>query len=229
MPLRDMRIARSAKVLVGLGLISLLGLTSACSRPDHKYRLTIEIDTPQGVKSAAGVMAVHRDSVSVGGMGGGTAVQGDAIFLDLGGGRNLVAILGHGKNGSAVDGMNHLAMNAFAAAGQRVPFNEVKQLNGKVQVQGDLIPTLVTFADLADPKTARVLDPARIDAAFGSGYRLKRVTLEMVPVGFWPLGEPVTRGIETKLPFLVSQKDSLRRIIDDMPPRFQPHYHLFER
>src|SRR5256886_290014 len=31
------------------------------NRPGHKYRLTVEVETPQGVKSASGVMAVHPD------------------------------------------------------------------------------------------------------------------------------------------------------------------------
>src|SRR6266567_681912 len=31
------------------------------NRPGHKYRLTVEVDTPGGGKSASGVMAVHPD------------------------------------------------------------------------------------------------------------------------------------------------------------------------
>jgi hypothetical protein len=47
--------------------------------------------------------------------------------------------------------------------------------------------------------------PDDLEAAFGKGYRLHGVTVEVVPSGFWPLdfggplGEPVTRGIEAKL------------------------------
>ena len=42
----------------------------------------------------------------------------------------------------------------------------------------------------------------------GKGFRLRGVTAEVVPNGFWPidfggaLGEPVTRGIAGKLPWL---------------------------
>jgi hypothetical protein len=197
------------KIVGALGLIALVGLIYFY-RPDHKYRLTIAVDTPQGLKSAVSVMAVYQDKFSVGGIGGGTATQGDALFLDLGGGRNLIAILGQGEKGGGVDGMNYLAMNAFAAAGQKVPFKGVKLLSGTVQVYGDLIPTLVTFANVADPKTARVIEQTNIEAAFGGGYHLKQVTLEMVPIGLWPLdfggplGEPVTRGIDKHLPWVNS-------------------------
>jgi hypothetical protein len=43
---------------------------------------------------------------------------------------------------------------------------------------------------------------------FGKRFRLQGVSAEVVPNGFWPLdfggslGEPVTRGIEAKLPWL---------------------------
>ena len=31
------------------------------NRPAHKYRLTLEVETPEGRKSVSGVMAVHPD------------------------------------------------------------------------------------------------------------------------------------------------------------------------
>src|SRR3982074_2829185 len=63
------------------------------NRPGHKYRLTGEVETPQGIKSASGVMAVHPDrSYS---RGGHTLTRGDAVFVDLGGGKNLFALLEH--------------------------------------------------------------------------------------------------------------------------------------
>lgn len=194
---------RAIKIVVMVGLISFVGFVYFY-RPDHKYRLTVEITTPQGVKSAAGVMAIYKDKISVAGIGGGVRVKGDAIFVDLGNGRNVIALLVHGKDGLDFDGMSHLALNAFASAGERVQFKDVKDLSGKVPVTGELIPTLITFTDLADPLSARELDPADIGAVLGEGYRLRGVTLEMIPVGFWPfdfggaLGEPVTRGIQAR-------------------------------
>jgi hypothetical protein len=207
---RPIALALAVAVLLGWGLIYL-------NRPEHKYRLTIEVQTPGGVRSASGIMAVHmgKDSGILPEAGGSIGMKGDAIFIDLGDGRHLVAALAHGKNATNFDGMSRLAMNAFAAAGQKVRFKEVNELSGKVQVHGDLIPTLVTFTNLIDPKTAQVLDPANIEAAFGNAFHLKRVILEMVPVGLWPLdfggpfGEPVTRGIETNLPWATSVKGYL--------------------
>ena len=60
------------------------------NRPGHKYRLTVEVETPEGRKSASGVLAVHPDRGYS--RGGRTRTVGDAVFVDLGGGRNLVAL-----------------------------------------------------------------------------------------------------------------------------------------
>jgi len=177
------------------------------NRPGHKYRLTVEVETPEGRKSASGVMAVHPDrSYS---RGGQTRTAGDAVFVDLGGGKNLVALLAHIDNKLELDGMNYVALRAYTAAGgKRVSFNEMSRLSGAVPVNDALIPVLVTFGDPANPATARNVPPLDAEAILGKGYRLQGITAEVVPNGYWPLdfggvlGEPVTRGIQTKLPWL---------------------------
>src|SRR3984893_7131641 len=103
------------------------------NRPSHKYRLTVEIETPEGVKSASGVMAVHPDrSYS---RGGRTQTRGDAVFVDLGGGKNLVALMVHIDNTLDLDGINYVALRAYGAAGgKRVTFNDMHRLDGIVPV-----------------------------------------------------------------------------------------------
>jgi hypothetical protein len=175
------------------------------NRPGHKYRLTVEVETPEGVKSASGIMAVHPDrSYS---RGGKTRTRGDAVFVDLGGGKNLLALLAHVDQSVELDGINYLALRAYNAAGRKVSFNEMNRVTGAVPVQGALIPVLLTFTDLDDPLTARAVPPENMDATLGKGFRLHGMAAEGVPNGAWPLdfggplGEPVTRGIETKLPW----------------------------
>jgi hypothetical protein len=80
-------------------------------------------------------------------------------------------------------------------------------MTGAVPVTGALVPVLVTFTDLSDPGSARTVLPDDPEAALGKGFRLHGVWAEAVPNGLWPLdfggllGEPVTRGIEAKLPW----------------------------
>jgi hypothetical protein len=173
------------------------------NRPGHKYRLTVEVETPDGVKSASGVMAVHPDrSYS---RGGQTRTKGDAVFVDLGGGKNLLALLAHIDKSVELDGMNYVALRAYNVAGRKVSFNDMSRMTGAVPVTGALIPVLVTFTNPDDPATARAVPPDDLEAALGKGFRLHGISAEVVPNGLWPLdfggplGEPVTRGIETKL------------------------------
>src|ERR1700737_1450208 len=87
------------------------------NRPGHKYRLTGGVETPGGVKSGSGVMAVQPDrSYS---RGGQTRTKGDAVLVDLGGGKNLLALLAHIDNSVELAGMNYGALRAHAAAGRK--------------------------------------------------------------------------------------------------------------
>ena len=185
------------------------------NRPAHKYRLTLEVETPEGRKSASSVLAVHPDRSYA--RRGQTRTLGDAVFVDLGQGKNLVALLAHVDNGKLeLDGINYVALRAHTAAsgGKRVSFNAMSAQTGIVPVTGELVPVLVTFADPADPASARAVAPDDAEAVFGKGYRLQGMTAEVVPNGFWPLdfggplGEPVTRAIPAKLPWLAGAGDS---------------------
>ena len=183
------------------------------NRPAHKYRLAVEVETPEGSKSASGVVAVHPDrSYS---RRGQTRTVGDAIFVDLGGGKNLVALLAHVDKNLALDDANYVALRAYnEAAGKRVSFNEMSRLTGIVPVKGALIPVLVSFPDPATPGSAKVVPPDDAEAVLGRGYRLQGLTAEVVPNGYWPLdfggalGEAVSRGIQSKLPWLSGADNS---------------------
>jgi hypothetical protein len=195
-----------------LGILTLLavlviGDQIRINRPGHKYRLTVEVETPDGIKSASGVMAVTPDRGYS--RKGHTATSGDALFIELGGGRNLVTLLAHLDPALDLDGMNYVALRAYgASSGQRVSFNEMSRMRGVVPATGAMIPVLAMFADPADPSTMRTVPPDNLVSVLGNGFRLHGVSAEVVPNGFWPvdfggvLGEPVTRRIEAKLPWL---------------------------
>ena len=188
------------------------------NRPNHKYRLTVEVETPAGVKSASGIMAVHPDrSYS---RGGKTRTKGDAVFVDLGGGKNLVALLAHIDKSLELDEINYVALRAYKASGQNVSFSQMSRMTGAVPVTGEVIPVLVSFADPADPATARLVPPNEVEAALGKGYRLRGISAEVVPNGVWPLdfggslGDPVTRGIGARLPWLNGADNSAGKAAD---------------
>ncbi len=202
------------KWLGPLGLLAALviGDQIRINRPGHKYRLTMTVETPAGDRSAAGVMSVHPDRGYS--RNGSTVTKGDALVVDLGAGKNLVALLAQlDDKGLDLDGPSYVALRAYNAAGRKTSFNAMSRMTGAVAVTGALLPVLASFSDPADPRTMRVVKPDDLAAAFGPGFRLRDVMVEAVPNGFWPidfggpLGEPVTRGIEAKLPWLQGPPD----------------------
>jgi hypothetical protein len=198
-----------------LALLALLvvGDQIRINRPGHKYRLTVNVETPAGLKSGSGVLAVFPDRGYS--RGGRTRTGGDAVFVDLGSGKNLFALLAHPDKSLDLDGMNYLALRAYGAArGSRVSFNEMSKMTGIVPVTGALIPVLLTFGDPNDAGSARLVVPDDAEQVLGKGFRLHGMTVEVVPNGWWPidfggpLGEPVTRGIEAGLPWLKEPGDA---------------------
>jgi hypothetical protein len=61
--------------------------------------------------------------------------------------------------------------------------------------------------------------PDDIGAILGAAYRLHGVAVEVVPNGIWPLdfggplGDPVTRGIEAKLPWWNGSEDPAAMVL----------------
>ena len=199
--------------LLGLLAVLVIGDQIRINRPGHKYRLTVEVTTPEGIKTASGVLAVVPDRNY--NRGGRTTMRGEAVFVDLGQGRNLVALLAHQRGSKLdLDDINYVAVRAYGATrGNRVSFTDINRQVGVVPVQGDVIPVLVSFGDIKDPATARRVAPDHADVVLGDGYTIRGLTAELVPNGFWPidfggvLGEPVTRGIGAKLPWLAASGD----------------------
>jgi hypothetical protein len=192
-----------------LGLLAalIIGDQIRINRPGHKYRMTVEVETPAGVRSASGVVAVTPDRSYR--RDRGTRTSGDAVYVDLGGGKNLVALLAHRDATLDADAINYVALRAYpAATSKRVNFNDMSKQTGVVPVKGALIPVLVAFADPANPGSAKIVSPDDAEAVWGKGYRLRSITAEVVPNGYWPidfggaLGEPVARGIAARLPWL---------------------------
>jgi hypothetical protein len=60
--------------------------------------------------------------------------------------------------------------------------------------------------------TVERVDPLDLEKSFGSGTKLTRATLEIVPSGIWPFnwlgitGEPITNNIEERLNWLAGTK-----------------------
>ncbi len=192
-----------------------------CGRryPAYRYRLTVEVDTPEGLKSGSSVIEVTSsrapDWMPVDGGGVAKEARGEAVAVDLPGGRTLFALLR--SNSGSVDWPAYVAYSVIVGPlqkagedGQGAFIERADAAKGKIFVVPrekpvhnmstpdaplNNYPLLVTFTDNRDPKTVTRVDPADLAKSFGPGVKLRRITLEITD-------DPVTTGIEKRLGWL---------------------------
>src|SRR5271169_64373 len=161
-------------IIVAVVAVLIGGLIWYVNQPDHFYRLGIEVETPDGMKSAANTFAVYQHYQGWGlpdAMGARARLEGDGVFLDLGGKRNVVVLLAHGPKATEVDRFDRLDNAAFSKIGQPKSWYATKDLLGTAPLHGEDIPTLVTFTDVNNPKTARVISPDEFEPEFQRCHR----------------------------------------------------------
>lgn len=199
--------------------------------PDYRYRLTVEVETPDGLKTGSSVIEVQtnvageRAITSPGRVS--FKLRGEAVAVDLGEGRTLFALLRSDRDGEwAKNLMLRLGPNApgtgneqFITKHQTIMANkDLITLPDTLPNQGGLIdwparPMLVTFGDLSDPTSVAQVDPDDLAASFGEGVTLKRITVQMTD-------DPVTSGIEQRLGWLPNYRklyfDGTSTVSEDM-------------
>ena len=187
---------------------------SACASddtaPDYRYRLTVEVETPEGLKTRSSVIEVKQRLVRPGSSPANMAVErrvrGEAVAVDLPGGRTLFALLRSDNN---VDWASYV-MQTLAPHTDSETF--AQQLDNMLLLEGEIVlprtfppvghleersayPMLVTFGNIDDPASVERVDPDDLAFTFGDGVSLKRITVQVTD-------DPVTTGIEQRLGWL---------------------------
>jgi hypothetical protein len=155
--------------------------------------MTVEVDTPAGLKTGSSVMEVtaarEMFRTSETGEGGG-GIRGEAVVVDLPD-SPLFALL---KLPDAKGELSDYVTQALAGGDRFRDFNDyfaaVRKLGGwfhsaKAELPREDWPMMVRFRDISDPKSVEQVDP---DAA-----GIKRILLETT-------NDDVTTGIEKRMP-----------------------------
>ena len=182
---------------VGTGLlVSGCGLFGAEST--YRFRMTVEVDTPQGLKSGSSVMEVNATKqvlitsethpISAG-------LKGEAVVVDLPGGPIFALLTIRGDSGPLLfnvvtDALNPLPTKTPSTEDYMRQTNELAAMSEgarTAELPRDNWPMMIRFRNLNDPRTLERVDPATIG--------VKRITLTVTK-------EPVTVGIEKRLGWL---------------------------
>jgi hypothetical protein len=200
-------------LLAGLAAIAvLIGWKALRGGETLRYQMTVEVATPEGVRTGSAVREVRyqgRSSFPFGESRPSAELTGEAVSVELPGGRMLFALLKSGRGeidyAKLIPGRAELA-EAAGAVELWPSAPEVTALKGS-----DPLPLLVTFRDLGDPKSVERVDPADLAATWGAGYELRRIAIQRT-------GDPVTMGIERLLPWLAAVGRARSTLIPN-PPR----------
>lgn len=178
-------------------------LTGCQERFEWRQKMTVTVETPAGEVSGSSVSEVgwQKHMIRTDGMNWDYDVTGEAVVVEVTPGQYLFALL---KGAGTTEYMGSVAAASISGQKGRVIdaalFDEIRDKRdraaGPITVPADQYPMMVTFADIADPASVELVDPADLAASFGPGVRLKSVVLEVTE-------EPVTEGrVEQTLPWL---------------------------
>lgn len=212
---------RALKTWVMMGLAALLascGLFTS-NESTYRFKMTVEVETAEGLKSGSSVYEVGAgNKVKLTSEEGSRYLwtTGEAVAVDIAPGKTLFALL---KTGAHFEDMATLSMDALdplfkqhydtVATAARISGGKTRRSavvaaervvadyenNKRIYRRLSNYPLLVTFRDINDPKTVERVEPGALDAVFGPGVKLRRITVAVTD-------EPVTTGIEKRLGWL---------------------------
>jgi len=179
-------------IVLGLGLLA-YGVYKL-NYPTYSWRqnLTLMVETPEGVRTGSAVGQVthwFHPAIPVDAGSWNSSLRGEAVVVDLGDGRYLFALLDESPKKLKAAFADRLPEFTYGENGLKRFFRAVERLRGAAApVPFAALPRLVTFGDISDPTSVRLVDPDDLAAVFGEGFALREVTLEITDA-------PVTSGV----------------------------------
>lgn len=165
-----------------------------------RYRLTVEVETPEGIKTGSSVIEVrYSQGMALGDVSGfQSRIWGEAVYIDLGQRGNLVVTLTRSESGrKTARGPSELPHILFELDTKRLGSWANPPAQGSRDVPPEMLPTLVTFRDPADPMSVELVQPDRLELSFGTGVRIARSSIQITD-------DNSTPRIESKLLWLSS-------------------------
>lgn len=160
-------------------------LLAGCSdAPSYQYRITVEVDTPQGLRSGSSVWETTAwQGSGIPDSAIRSREKGEAVAVDLPNG-TLFALLRDPELGwdyatGLVEGHLSVHPGSDAVMGKDWKENRRRIANAKpaFELYPDEYPLLVRFQDVGVPASIEQVNPNDLAASFGPGVRLRRITV----------------------------------------------------
>ena len=188
--------------LLACGTTALLWGCRLFGGNSYRYKLTVEVETPEGLRTGHAVRQVDWSSGVNLTQEADTASmihKGEAVIVDLPNGETLFALM-------SPDGQE-TPMLAFGSATLTSNTDRsVRELHPPTRPEGRYgesgYPRLVRFRDINNPSTVEAVDPADLSASFGQSFRLRRITAQIV-------NEKITDKIKYRLIWLDNFKNKM--------------------
>lgn len=199
-----------------LGLAALVGLAvslSGCGNSvEVRYKVIVDVDDNGVTRSGFSVWSFTLSKPTLAlATAYDAKFRGEAVEVDLGGGRTLYALLADRDNSQSTVQMwpEHLFEDLSSERSERVRMlRDIASNEGAERVVPRFrpaisssrepmgqYPMLVRFRDRNDPTSLEEVDPDALDRAFGPGVTLKAIKVQITD-------EAVTTGIKTRLDWL---------------------------
>jgi hypothetical protein len=205
------------RLVSGLLLVGGVALVSKCAPDPHqiRYRLTLEVETPEGLRTGSGVIEhfVRWNDGILRGLGAGPglaiATLGEAVIVDLGPrGLLLCALTRDLANFKSQDELLLPAIFPFSEWGGSIEnygafLRRLESRQPTRDVPFEVLPLLARFRAPMDPTSAERVQPGNLAASFGAGIRLRRVTAQITDD---PVSPP---AITRKMPWISELQGSI--------------------
>ena len=208
---------RRREVLGGTSIVVLSQFLGGCggNSASFRYRMTVEVETPQGIKSGSSVMEIiaeRQEQVLSEARPMISTVRGEAVVVDLPSGPLFVLLQMPDARTTYISAVTYALAPDLREGGWQPFWKAVNRLGGWFGgATGDVPredwPMMVRFRDIHDPKSVERVDPEAVG--------VKRIRIETT-------SDDVTTGIEKRLRWLVRQRGSLTRRLSAPDPTNPP-------
>lgn len=202
-------------IVMAVAVLAGVAVLSGCYRalPTYRYRLTVDVETPDGPRSGSSVIEIRTTDKGRGFPGpeaGGVdqSIKGEAVPVEIAPGVTLFALLTQrGEEQWAAYLMPRLNRDRDKIEPLEDWLNALKRRTDPMVLpfmrpprppeKGDrrLWPMLVTFRNNADPRSVLEVDPNDAVATLGHGVKITRITAQIT-------ADPVTHQMKKYLPWI---------------------------